>query len=180
VIATPATPISADVLAHLDAQLGSARRLLAQILRQSGAIRQRDVDGVLATMTDIQGEMAARSRLESERTELLWRAGRTLGVPAEAVTLAELTGLMDPHEAEDARGRSAELRGLLSEIEREHAINRALMRQELSFLEHLTRMLGGGSEGAGYGPPGTTGGRAGSNISRPNGRTALHVLDLEA
>ena len=27
--------------------------------------------------------------------------------------------------------------------EREHTINRAMMRQELSFLEHLTRMLGG-------------------------------------
>jgi hypothetical protein len=170
-----ATSISADVLSHLEAQLGSARRLLAQILRQSGAIRQRNVDGVLATMTDIQGEMASRGRLESERTELLWRAGNTLGIPAEAVTLAELTGLMDPRDADDARGRSAELRGLLSEIEREHAINRALMRQELSFLEHLTRMLGGGSESAGYHRPG-----AAATPSRQNGRPTLHVLDLEA
>jgi hypothetical protein len=171
-----ATPISADVLEHLDAQLGSARRLLAQILRQSGAIRRRDVDGVLATMTDIQSEMAARGRLESERTELLWRAGNALGMPAEAVTLAELTGLMERHDADDARARSAELRGLLGEVEREHAINRALMRQELSFLEHLTRMLGGGSENPGYRPPGRNPrGRAGSDS-----RTALHVLDLEA
>ena len=159
-----AAPIAGDVLAHLDAQIGSARRLLAQILRQSGAIRQRDVDGVLATMTDIQGEMASRGRLESERTELLWRAGGALGVPAEAVTLAELTGLMEAHDAQDARARSAELRGLLSEIEREHAINRALMRQELSFLEHLTRMLGGGTESVGYRPPGA----AGPASARPN------------
>jgi flagellar FlgN protein len=168
-----ATPIAADVLEHLEAQLGSARRLLAQILRQSGAIRRRDVDGVLATMTDIQSEMASRGRLESERTELLWRAGSALGIPAETVTLAELTGLMDEHDADDARTRSAELRGLLGEVEREHAINRALMRQELSFLEHLTRMLGGGTENAGYRPPGR-------NPARPSNRTALHVLDLEA
>jgi hypothetical protein len=167
------TPISADVLEHLDAQLGSARRLLAQILRQSGAIRRRDVDGVLATMTDIQSEMASRGRLESERTELLWRAGSTLGIPAEAVTLAELAGLMGEHDGNDARMRSAELRGLLGEVEREHTINRALMRQELSFLEHLTRMLGGGTENPGYRPPGR-------NPSRPSNRTALHVLDLEA
>jgi hypothetical protein len=171
-----ATPIAADVLEHLDAQLGSARRLLAQILRQSGAIRRRDVDGVLATMTDIQSEMASRGRLESERTELLWRAGSALGMPAEAVTLAELTGLMDSNEGDDARLRSAELRGLLGEIEREHAINRALMRQELSFLEHLTRMLGGGSENPGYRPPGR--GRTAPN--HPSSRSALHVLDLEA
>jgi len=170
-----ATPISADVLEHLDAQLGSARRLLAQILRQSGAIRRRDVDGVLSTMTDIQSEMASRGRLESERTELLWRAGAALGMPAEAVTLAELTTLMDDRDGEDARLRSAELRGLLGEVEREHAINRALMRQELSFLEHLTRMLGGGHENPGYRPPGRNPSRGASA-----GRTALHVLDLEA
>ena len=168
-----ATPISADVLEHLDAQLGSARRLLAQILRQSGAIRRRDVDGVLATMTDIQSEMASRGRLESERTELLWRAGTALGIPAETVTLAELTGLMGEHDGVAARARSAELRGLLGEVEREHATNRALMRQELSFLEHLTRMLGGGTESPGYRPPGRSPARASS-------RSALHVLDLEA
>ena len=174
---TYASPMAVDVLDHLDAQLASARRLLAQILRQAVAIRRRDVDGVLATMTDIQSEMASRGRLESERTELLWRAGSALGVPAEAVTLAELTALMTEHEADDARTRSAELRGLLGEVEREHAINRALMRQELSFLEHLTRMLGGGADNPGYRPPGRNPapGRAASSY-----RTALHVLDLEA
>ena len=166
-----AHPIADDVLAHLDAQIASARRLLAQILRQSGAIRRRDVDGVLATMTDIQGEMASRGRLESERTELLWRAGSMLGVPAEAVTLSELTGLMAQDDADDARTRSAELRGLLAEVEREHAINRALMRQELAFLEHLTRMLGGMPEAGGYGPG------AGS---RPTPSSPLHVVDYEA
>ena len=171
--AMAAAPIAADVLAHLDAQIASARRLLAQILRQSGAIRRRDVDGVLATMTDIQGEMASRGRLESERTELLWRAGGMLGIPAEAVTLSELTGLMEESDADEARVRSAELRGLLSEVEREHSINRALMRQELSFLEHLTRMLGGQPEAGGYGPgPGVR--------PHPAGRSPLHVVDYEA
>lgn len=171
-----ATPVSVDVLGHLDAQLGSARRLLAQILRQGTEIRRRDVEGVLATMTDIQSEMASRVRLERQRTELLRRAGNLLGLTAEAVTLADLTGLMEPPDADAARMHSAELRGLLAEIEREHAINRALMRQELSFLEHLTRMLGGGSENAGYRPPG----QAHFTPARPTGRSALHVLDLEA
>jgi hypothetical protein len=50
------------------------------------------------------------------------------------------------------------------------------MRQELSFLEHLTRMLGGGSESVGYRPPGQTS----PQFTRPSTRTALHVLDLEA
>jgi hypothetical protein len=47
-----------------------------------------------------------------------------------------------------ARERSAELRGLLAEIAREHGINRALMRQELAFLSHLTRLVGNDAEPA--------------------------------
>jgi hypothetical protein len=68
-----------------------------------------------------------------------------------------------------ARERSAELRGLLAEIAREHGINRALMRQELAFLSHLTRLIGNDAE-PGYDPSGTTGTAAPSH----------HVLDLRA
>ena len=45
-----------------------------------------------------------------------------------------------PAPPQPRRERSAELRGLLAEIAREHGINRALMRQELAFLSHLTRL----------------------------------------
>jgi len=147
-IARATRPIAADVLEHLDAQIGSARRLLAHILRQSEAIGLRDVDGVIAAMTDIQGEMASRERLECERVELFCRAGSMLGMPPESVTLTDLTAFMTQACSDDARIRSAELRGLLVEVEREYAINRELMRRELSFLEHLTSMLGGGETDA--------------------------------
>ena len=59
---------------------------------------------------------------------------------------------MTPGAATAAMQRSAELRGLLSEIAREHGINRALMRQELTFLSHLTRLIGQEPE-ARYGRP---------------------------
>ncbi|HEX8158063.1 MAG TPA: flagellar export chaperone FlgN [Solirubrobacteraceae bacterium] len=131
-------PIASDVFEYLDAQIGSARRLLAHILRQSDAISRRDIDAVLAAMTDIQRERASRSRLERERTDLMRRAGSMLNLPPEIVPLNEL---MSDAESDEARARSTELRELLAEVEREHAINRSLMRQELSFLEHLTRML---------------------------------------
>jgi hypothetical protein len=49
---------------------------------------------------------------------------------------------MPVNEGARARQRSAELRGLLAEIAREHGINRALMRQELAFLDHLVRLIG--------------------------------------
>ena len=175
-------PIAGDVLAHLDGQIGSARRLLAVVLRQTGAIRARDIEGVLATMTDIQGEMTSRGRLETERTALLRRTGSMLGIPAEAVTLSELTSLMNDAEADAALTRSAELRGLLGEVEREHGINRALMRQEMSFLEHLTRMLGLAPEAGAYGPSGSygTGGYGRGPGVRPAERSSFHVVDYEA
>jgi hypothetical protein len=134
-------PFERDVLVHLEAQIDSARRLLGSILGQGTAIRERDVDTVLARLADIKTEMDLRGRLEGERTDLLVRAGAQLGVPAPAVTLEAMTGLMSPNVAAHARERSAELRGLLDEVSREHGINRALMRQELSFLDHLVRML---------------------------------------
>jgi hypothetical protein len=65
-----------------------------------------------------------------------------------------MTTLMPDDEANHARQRSAELRGLLAEIAREHGINRALMRQELAFLDHLVRLIGQEPE-VGYGRTGT-------------------------
>jgi hypothetical protein len=165
---TAANPLERDVLHHLDEQIESARRLLGSILSQGGAIRERDVENVLARLGDIKLEMELRGRLETERTDLLVRAGTQLGVPAAAVTLEGMTSLMNPIVAERARERSAELRGLLDEVAREHGINRALMRQELSFLDHLVRLLGAEPEG-GYKPTGPA--------ARP---ASHHVLNLQA
>jgi hypothetical protein len=161
-------PFERDVLSHLEAQIDSARRLLGSILGQGHAIRERDVDNVLARLADIKTEMDLRARLESERTDLLVRAGAQLGVPAAAVTLEAMTGLMTPSVAEQARGRSAELRGLLDEVTREHGINRALMRQELAFLDHLVRLLAKEPD---------TGYRPGGPVAP---QSSHHVLNLQA
>jgi hypothetical protein len=156
VIATPEridAELSQGVLAHLDVQIGSARHLLALILAQGAAIRARDVETVIARLSEVKNEMGRRGELEEQRTDLLVRAGIALGVPAPQVTLDAMTTLMPANEAARARQRSAELRGLLAEIAREHGINRALMRQELSFLDHLVRLIGQEPE-TGYRPNG--------------------------
>jgi hypothetical protein len=163
------TVLEAELLVHLDTQINSARRLLGFVLDQGKAIRKRDVDAVLARLTDVQTEMGRRGALEQERAALLQRAGAALSVPAAQVTLERLCSLVSPGAADAARQRSAELRGLLAEIAREHGINRALMRQELAFLSHLTRLLGGDAE-PGYKPTGDTGTAPASH----------HVLDLQA
>ena len=163
-----------EVLAHLELQIASARRLLAAILAQGAAIRDRAVERVLGCMGDIKGEMDLRGRLEEARADLLTRAGARLGVTPAGVTLEGLASLMGPADAAGARERSAELRGLLGEIAREHGINRALMRQELAFLDHLVRMIGHEPQ-AGYRPGG-----AGSDAAAGTEPAAHRVFDLQA
>ena len=52
--------LEAELLVHLDAQIASAQRLLGYVLQQGKAIRARDVDAVLARLTEIQTEMGRR------------------------------------------------------------------------------------------------------------------------
>ncbi|HTU80456.1 MAG TPA: flagellar export chaperone FlgN [Solirubrobacteraceae bacterium] len=166
--------LSADVLAHLDAQIESARRLLELVLEQGAAIRARDVHTVVRLAGILRGEMGRRQLLEEQRTLLLARSGQRLGVPAQSVTLAQLSTLMDAPSAQRASARSAELSGLLHELQREHSCNRALMHIELGFLDHLMGMLS--LDGvSGYD---TRGSAKPITRSRPHG--GLHVLDLHA
>jgi hypothetical protein len=164
--------LTRDVLAHLDAQIASAQRLLETVLEQGAAIRARDVHTVVRLAGMLHGEMSRRQLLEVERSRLLAHSGALLGVPAENVTLTRLATLMESAGAERALERSAQLRGLLHELQREHTCNRALMRLELSFLDHLMTSLA--LDGAhGYDP-------RGSSSAGPRPRGALHVLDLRA
>jgi len=132
----------AAVERHLEAQLTSARRLLELVLRQGAAIRERDVEAVMARLADMKAEMGTREMLERERTALIDRVAGRLGIAPDEVTLGALCRLAGEQEAERLSARSVELRGLLAEIAREHGINRALMRQELAFLDHLVRLIG--------------------------------------
>jgi hypothetical protein len=165
------TTLGPAVLGHLDAQLVSARRLLEAVLHQGRAIRAQDVEGVLARVGEIQGEMERRGRLEADRTRLLEQSGAALGLPGHAVTLEAMTSLMSPVDGAAANERSAELRGLLAEVAREHGVNRSLMRQELAFLDHLTRLMGAQPE-TGYRPP--------AEAAPAAPVTTLRMLDLKA
>lgn len=166
--------LGVEVLAHLDAQIASARSLLEVVLEQGKAIRARDVDTVVRFAGILRGEMGRRQLLEEERSRLLARSGERLGIAAEAVTLERLCTLMDEHVAERARSLSAELRGLLGELQREHSCNRALMQIELGFLDHLMGVLA--LDGVnGYDTHGSS-----TPITRPRPNGNLHVLDLRA
>ena len=124
------------------------RRLLELVLRQGAAIRARDVDGVLAAAgrdPDRDGPPRRASSRTAPRCSQ--RAGAALGVAARRGHARALCRAHGAAEAASAPASArAELRGLLAEIAREHGINRALMRQELAFLAHLTRLVGGEPE----------------------------------
>ena len=173
--ALTAPTLGPEVLAHLDHQLHSARRLLASVLRQGAAIRARKVEAVVACMAEVKSEMDLRGRLENERSALLAAAAVRLGTDPSGVTLEALVTLMSAPDADAARTRSAELRGLLGEIAREHGVNRALMRQELAFLDHLARMIGQEPR-SGYRPGGVTD-PPGPGAAE---RTGHRVFDLQA
>jgi hypothetical protein len=175
VLPGPADPLlSSDVLAHLEAQLASARTLLGIVLAQGKAIRARDVHTVVLQAGHLQAELHRRRQIETERARLLARAGTRLQIASGAVTLEALTTLMDPSGAQVARDRSAELRGLLDEAQREHIVNRALMSQEMAFLDHLLHLVDVRGSGA-----------YGSAAARPSSQAdasvgARRILDMTA
>lgn len=167
--------LTEEVLSHLAAQLGSAERLLEIVLEQGAAIRARDVHTVVRLAGMISCEMSRREALEQQRSDLLHRSGERLGVPAEAVTIGRLGALMGGEGARKAETRSAELRGLLHELQREHLCNRALMKVELAFLDHLMSTLSLDAA-----PSYDATGSGSSRTAAGGGPGALHVLDLEA
>ena len=127
---------------------------------------------VVRLATSLQTEMHRREVIEAERLQLLERAGTQLGVSAGDVSIAMLANLMDDESAEVARNRTAELRGMLLEIQREHTTNRALMQQELAFLDHLLRLAG---NAGGYDSGGDQ-----SKVRRRRPLMHRPVFDLEA
>ena len=144
-----------QLVAHLERQVESARSLLGIVLAQAEAIKRQDVETLLARLADVQLEMRTRERLERERDQLIRSTAASLGIRPDDVDIDSVASLVPPGEADQALRLSAELRGLLAEIQRVHTANRVLIRQELTFLSHLMRVLSGTPD-AGYSPSGWT------------------------
>ena len=144
-----------ELVTHLDRQVRLTRRLLEIVVSQATAIRERDVETVLSKLAELQGEMVQRAQLEQERDGLMQRSAALLRIDPAEVDIDALVTLETPDDAVVARDLSGVLKGLLSETARVHDRNRVLIRQELSFLAHLMRMLSGTMR-SGYSPDGVT------------------------
>lgn len=164
--------LGSDVIAHLDVQLVSARRLLSIVLEQGGAIRARAVHKVVELAGLMQAELERRAAIDSARAGLLARAAGHLGLEPSEVTLLRICALVDGETAEVLRERSVALRGLLRHIRREHDTNRGLMAQQLAFLNHLLA-LADVDHTLGYGAAGR------ARMASTKLTTSHRVLDLE-
>jgi FlgN protein len=144
-----------ELLGHLDRQVTSARKLLGIVLAQTEAIKRQNVESLLARMAEVQLEMRTRELLEQERDALIRGAAARLGMLPAEIDIEAILRLVPAPSADEARMLSAELRGLLHEIGQVHTVNRVLIRQELSFLDHLMRVVSGAPQ-AGYSSAGWT------------------------
>jgi hypothetical protein len=144
-----------ELIAHLEAQLASAERLLANVNAQTEAIKTQDVPTLMARLGDIQQEITIRKRIEAERERLILAGALRRGLPRESVDLEVLLEGLPKAEAEQARGLSKQLKSILEEVARNHANNRTLIRQELTFVDHLIRVITGAPQ-PGYSPGGWT------------------------
>jgi hypothetical protein len=144
-----------DLISHLGEQIASAERLLASVTAQAEAIKTQDVQMLLARLGDVQAELAVRKRLELERDRLIGAAAVRRQVPREAIDLEALLDGLPADAAAHARQLSAHLRAVLARVAQVHSNNRILIRQELTFVDHLLRVLSGTPQ-AGYSPGGWT------------------------
>lgn len=163
-----------ELLIHLDEQQRSFERLQIALELQAQAIRERDVDGVLRQSGLIEVEGTFRGTVEARRQALLHRGAGLLGVDPATVTLTDLCQLVEGPEAREAQERSDRLVELLEDVRRLHDVNRALLRQEIVFLEHLLS-LSGRSFPSTYSAP-----RGARRRSSETAEASLRALDLQA
>jgi hypothetical protein len=142
-----------DLIVHLEAQVASGKRLLEIVLAQGEAIRIQDVSGLVARLGDVQQELLTRRQLELERDRLIHAAAGRLAATPDTVDLDAMLVGASPIAAEQARTLGVQLRDLMAEVARVHSSNRVLIRQELTFVDHLLRVLSGVPQ-AGYSPAG--------------------------
>jgi hypothetical protein len=152
-----------QLLGHLELQVASARKLLGIVLAQTEAIKRQDVESLLVRLGEVQLEMRTREQLEHERDALIRAAAAQLGVLPADIDIESILALVPAPNADQARALSAELRGLLHEIGQVHTVNRVLIRQELSFLDHLMRVVSGAPQ-AGYSSAGWTSAPQAANV----------------
>ena len=106
--------------------------------------RRRTCRTLLARLGDVQTELGVRKQLELERERLIQRRGRPPRASRPSRSTSRRCSTASPPTRAPAPARSARTcAAVLAQVAQVHGSNRVLIRQELTFVDHLLRVLSG-------------------------------------
>lgn len=126
-----------EIVVNLDDQVRVYRRLLDLSQAQLVALQAQDVRTVHAILQEIELAMLERSKVDQRRSEVLMHIAQQLGIALEDVTASLLQQRADAPIGEAIANASAELRGLVGDLDGVVARNRALLEHELAIIDHM-------------------------------------------
>lgn len=130
-----------DLLALLEQEAATYGRLLHILREEEAAVLAGRHAGVAACATRKETLLLELRMLAESRTVLLGRLAEAFGVPASALTLSRLTGLVDPLEAARLRALRSLLAETLSEIaQATHGLG-LLLERSLFRVREVLRIL---------------------------------------
>jgi len=143
------------LIAHMQEQIASLKNMNSVLDNQEDAVRRNDVDRVLETISQLQGELVERVRLEGSREHLMTQWAGELGCTPEEVTVSKLVHL-DPIRGDKLKALSLELHQAATEVQAKQQYCKALLHSELRFISHLVDALYPGRNAGTYSPGDST------------------------
>ena len=128
-----------DLCVNLEDQVRAYTRLLELSQSQMQALRVKDVQSVHAIRQEVEVAMLDRGRTEITRGRLMEAIAGELGVAALDVNRELLMQVSTAPVAESLEHAAESLKGLVAELDRVVAKNRALLEHELAVIDTLVQ-----------------------------------------
>ncbi len=130
-----------DLVLALREQTERLEAVLALAEAQTGAIVDRDLDGVSGLTQRIERELAAGRGVEERRSSFAARLADAVGAPQEdALTLSSLARLLPAGEARDLLRAGTALRAVTDRLQAQSQANRSLIEHELAVIDQVMRV----------------------------------------
>lgn len=146
----------ADLRALLGDQMNTLRSLEQIIKDQGEHLAQRDIPGIIASITE-QGQCLERvHRIEDERKRMMGKISALLGLDGGATTLRTLSQNLEGEVGDELRATGEAIRETLDNIGRVNKDNKRLIQHSLKLVqEMLGATTGNKSAAPTYGVRGT-------------------------
>ena len=130
---TPA-PLADQLARQAEAQ----RRLLSLARAQADALRRGDLNALRLITAEQESVLLDSGRLQRERADEAERLCASVGLAADA-SVDELAAALPPEQAADLMRESRTLGEAIAELRDANELNRELIEQELTLIDHLVR-----------------------------------------